>query len=174
VQLTVGDLVLRPPERRDLAAIVDSCRDPDIARFIPVIPVPYETRHAEEWLSAVEHAWRETDERTFAIVDGAAEELLGAVTVRLHEGGSVGYWLRPSVRGRGIMTRAVRAIVDWAVEEHGIGRLVLTTHPDNVASQRVAERAGFSRLGVLDDHPAFQDGTTSAVLFELRRSSTVS
>jgi RimJ/RimL family protein N-acetyltransferase len=66
------------------------------------------------------------------------------------------------------MTAAVRAAVEWARTEHGIHRLFLTTHPDNLASQRVAERAGFVRVGITDHQPAFRDGTTSAVLFELR------
>jgi RimJ/RimL family protein N-acetyltransferase len=89
------------------------------------------------------------------------------VTVRLAEGGTVGYWLAPEARGRGVMTEALRAVVSWAREEHGIRRLVLTTHPDNVASQRVAERAGFVRVGLTEHAPPFRDGTAHAVLFEL-------
>jgi RimJ/RimL family protein N-acetyltransferase len=91
------------------------------------------------------------------------------VTVRLREGGPVGYWLAPEARGRGVMTEALRDVVSWAREEHGIGRLVLTTHPDNVASQRVAERAGFVRVGLTEHEPPFRDGTAHAVLFELGR-----
>ena len=45
--------------------------------------------------------------------------------------------------------------------------LRLTTHPDNRASQRVAEKAGFKRIGSTADHPAFRDGTRTAALFEL-------
>jgi RimJ/RimL family protein N-acetyltransferase len=44
------------------------------------------------------------------------------------------------------MTRAVRLLATWLLEE-GIGRLEIRTHPDNVASQRLAERAGFTREG---------------------------
>ena len=106
------------------------------------MPVPYGESDGRAFLESVERAWEESDERTFAIC-GQDDLLVGAVTVRLHEGGSVGYWLAPSARGRGLMTEAVQATIRWAREEHGIKWLRLSTHPENIASQAVAERAGF-------------------------------
>jgi RimJ/RimL family protein N-acetyltransferase len=167
LELRAGDLLLRPPDERDLDAIVEGCRDPEVPRFVPLVPDPYTAEDGRTFLAGVREAWRVTPERTFAIVDAETEEFLGVVTVRLREGGSVGYWLKREARGRGVMTQAVRAVVEWARSEHGIGRLVLTTHPDNAASQRVAERAGFRRVGTMTDHPVFPDGTHEAVLFEL-------
>jgi RimJ/RimL family protein N-acetyltransferase len=167
MELRAGDLVLRLPAERDLGAIVAACGDPEISRFIPYVPSPYTEDDARAFLADVREAWRMTPERTFAVADGERDEFLGVVTVRLREGGSVGYWLKPEARGRGVMTQAVRAVVEWACVEQGIERLVLTAHPDNVASQRVAEKAGFRRVGTTTDHPVFSDGTRNAVLFEL-------
>ena len=45
--------------------------------------------------------------------------------------------------------------------------LWLMTHPDNRGSQRVAEKAGFRRVGLERHDPPFRDGTTEAVKFEL-------
>jgi RimJ/RimL family protein N-acetyltransferase len=152
----------------DLEAIVSACSDPEIPRFVPFVPEPYDEEAGRKWLTAVERAWAESDERTFAITERESEALLGAVTVRLHEAGTVGYWLDQQARGKGVMTEAVKAVVQWARSEYGIKRLLLTTHPDNHASQRVAERAGFIRVGTTEQQPPFRDGTASAVLFELR------
>jgi RimJ/RimL family protein N-acetyltransferase len=55
----------------------------------------------------------------------------------------IGYDLLPQWRGRGFATRAVRLLAHWAFTVAGLGRLVAGTSPDNVASQRVLERAGF-------------------------------
>jgi RimJ/RimL family protein N-acetyltransferase len=66
-------------------------------------------------------------------------------------------------RGRGIATRALVLICEWAEQRP----IHLTTHPENLASQRVAEKAGFRRIGITSDHPPFRDGTREAVLFEL-------
>jgi RimJ/RimL family protein N-acetyltransferase len=167
MELRDGELLLRPPADVDVHAVVAACRDPEIARFIPLVPTPYREEDARDWLSAVSDAWMSTPERTFAIVDEQRDEFLGVITVRLVEEGTVGYWLAPAARGRGVMTRAVRLAVDWARKTHGIRMFRLTTHPDNIASQRVAERAGFRRIGITSDHPTFRDGTNEAVLFQL-------
>jgi RimJ/RimL family protein N-acetyltransferase len=166
VEIRTERLVLRQPRDVDLRAVVEACRDPDIPRFIPFVPSPYTDEDGRAFLESVARGWRESDERTFAIC-GEDDVLLGAVTVRLREGGTVGYWLSPSARGQGLMTEAVRAVVSWARAECGIERLYLWTHPDNHASQAVAERAGFVRIGLGEHLPAFEDGTTLGVRFEL-------
>ena len=57
----------------------------------------------------------------------------------------VGYGLAESARGRGLATEALRAATVWA-QEHGVARVVAMTATDNLASQRVVERVGFTRL----------------------------
>jgi RimJ/RimL family protein N-acetyltransferase len=166
MEIRTERLVLRQPRSDDLRAVVEACQDPDIPRFIPFVPMPYGDDEGRAFLDSVERAWSESDERTFAICRDD-DVLIGAVTVRLREGGTVGYWLSSSARRQGLMTEAVRAVVRWAREEHGVSRLALWTHPDNVASQVVAERAGFVRVGLGEQTPAFRDGTTVGVRFEL-------
>jgi RimJ/RimL family protein N-acetyltransferase len=62
----------------------------------------------------------------------------------------------------------VQLIALWAFNELGVQRLELTTAPENVASQRVAERAGFSREGVLRGLVATKDnGRRDSVMFSL-------
>jgi RimJ/RimL family protein N-acetyltransferase len=63
----------------------------------------------------------------------------------------------------------VRAVIRWAQEVHAITRLVLITHADNAASQRVAERAGFIRVEPMTPDPPFRDGRTESILFEFER-----
>jgi RimJ/RimL family protein N-acetyltransferase len=53
----------------------------------------------------------------------------------------------PEARGRGFATRAVRLICDWGFRDIGLRELRLLTEPENLASQRVAERAGFRLQG---------------------------
>ena len=168
MEIRAGHLLLRPPREIDLPAVVAACSDPEIPRFLPLVPSPYREQDGREWLARVAHKWEHDDEeRVFAIVDGERDEFLGVVTIRLSDGGSLGYWLRREARGSGVMTQAVQALVDWARDEHGIERLCITAHPENLASQRVAEKAGFVRAGVTTHEPRFRDGSTTAVRFEL-------
>ncbi|GAA3447255.1 GNAT family N-acetyltransferase [Planomonospora venezuelensis] len=56
-----------------------------------------------------------------------------------------GYSLLPEFRGRGFATRAVGLLVEWAFTHTSLARIVAGTSPDNTASHRVLERAGFTR-----------------------------
>jgi len=79
----------------------------------------------------------------------------------------VGYWLRREARGHGAATTAVRLVAAWAFGELGIRRLNLQTAPENLASQRVAGRAGFTREGVLRAWLPTPDGRRDSVMFSL-------
>ncbi len=166
MEIRAGQLLLRPPCQRDLAAVVAACQDPEIPRFIPYVPLPYRQQDGKTWLAEVERKWQGSDERTFAIVDQESNRFLGAVSIRLRDGGSIGYWLSREARSQGVMSEAVGAVVEWARAEHGIERLCILAHPDNVASQRVAEKAGFTRTGITTHRPPFRDGTSKAVRFD--------
>lgn len=82
-----------------------------------------------------------------------AGSFLGAITLRhalseflLRAGGHIGYGIRPSARGRGLATWALRAVLPEA-QALGMERVLVTCRDDNLASAAVIERNG----GVLDD-----------------------
>jgi RimJ/RimL family protein N-acetyltransferase len=64
-----------------------------------------------------------------------------------HDGktGAVGYWVAASARGRGVATRALRLLSDWAFAALELSEIRLWTHVDNAASGLVAERAAYRR-----------------------------
>jgi RimJ/RimL family protein N-acetyltransferase len=61
----------------------------------------------------------------------------------------VGYWGNVEFSGRGLMTEAVQAIADYALENLGAERVFLTTDEQNENSWKFAERAGFEYEGTL-------------------------
>ncbi|MFI0821540.1 GNAT family N-acetyltransferase [Streptomyces sp. NPDC021098] len=83
-------------------------------------------------------------------VDG---KLVGGVlfrTMDVAQGtAEAGCWLEPSAVGRGLVTRAARLIIDWAVEERGIHRVEWLVAAANEPSKAVARRLGMTRDGVL-------------------------
>ncbi|HEX5467174.1 MAG TPA: GNAT family protein [Candidatus Limnocylindrales bacterium] len=159
---------LRPIEPSDAADIHAACQDPLIAHFIP-IPQPYRMTDAEAFAGATSRAWDEGVAANFAILDRADGRFLGVVT--LHVGwprrAMVGYWLAPWGRGRGIMTRAVRLLAAWSIPTFDLVRLSLYTLDDNLSSQRVAERAGFTREGVLRAYADRLGQPRDCVMFSL-------
>jgi ribosomal-protein-serine acetyltransferase len=84
---------------------------------------------------------------------GTPGTLVGGVLFRTmdieHGTAEAGCWLEPAAVGRGLVTRAVRLIIDWAVEERGIHRVEWMVSAANAPSIAVARRLGMRRDGVL-------------------------
>ena len=126
--------------------------EPAISRYIVVIPQPYTLESAYSFLEDAERRTDDGSAHAFAVVDAVSERLLGGIGVHWNERrdiGEIGYWASIDARGRGVTTAAVVLLSRWALAQPGAGRLQLRAEPENVASCRVAERAGFRREGVL-------------------------
>lgn len=87
-------------------------------------------------------------------------ELVGGVLLRtmdVQQGtAEVGCWLEPSAVGRGLVTRASRHLIDWAVLERGIHRVEWLVSTENHPSIAVARRLGFTREGVLREYVVYR------------------
>ncbi|GGM21552.1 GNAT family N-acetyltransferase [Dactylosporangium sucinum] len=75
------------------------------------------------------------------------------------EGGvaEVGVWLEPAAQGRGLITAAVRVLIDWAFRVRGLHRIEWHCRTDNVASSNVARRLGMRLDGVLRESYLYRD-----------------
>ena len=132
-----------------------ACQDAGIQRWLPDLPRPYSHADAHAFVTDA----LGLGPHQFAITEHG--EVVGSVGLRVgrHQTGHVGYWCASESRGRGIMTRALRRVCRYALEEVGVERLDLTTDVENLASQRVAEKVGFRREGWCDHTCATRTGT---------------
>lgn len=170
--LADANVRLRPWRETDAPAIERAFGDPVIERFSWPWVTPYTEADARNWLAEQEEHRLRGEELDFAVVEPAdAEAVLGGAALYdldLEQGcAAVGFWLVPEARGRGAATSAVRLLARWALDELRLARFELTCSPDNQASQRVAERCGFTREGVLRSHIPFKGGRRDTVLFSL-------
>ena len=153
-----------------MPAIRELYSEADIRRWMGWDEPPPDDAEALANIERAADAWREGRWAVFRIVEAATDRVVGGLNLRLadHEIAEVSYFLRRSVRGRGFATRAVRLAARWAFDELGIQRIALRTHLDNLDSQRVAERAGFTREGIERASRAWPDGTRfDSVVFSL-------
>ena len=145
--------------------MVAGCNDQDVARWIPTIPSPY-TR--DDALAFIRGEVR-PDHQALAIEVGG--RVVGGIGLGLNVHdyrGRLGYWVAAEARGRGICTHALRLLSHHALVVLGLQRVDLITDPENVASQRVAEKVGFQREGVLRAHLRHPDGRIrDSVMFSL-------
>jgi RimJ/RimL family protein N-acetyltransferase len=81
--------------------------------------------------------------------------------------GEVGYWMKREARGRGLATRALALVSRWALGEKRLARFQLRADVENVASQRVAEKAGFVREGVLRSSLELKGERRDVIMYSL-------
>ena len=169
--LSDGVVALRPFRAEDAPAITAACQDPEIRRWIPLIPVPYAEADARRFILLTLQAWHDGTGYEFAIVDAATDRYIGSAGLHLGPNPrrhAVGYLIAPQARGHGYATRAVRLITRWGFEQLGIERLALWTLPGNTASQRVAEKAGFRFEGLARNWESGRDDLPAdAVMFSM-------
>ena len=167
--LTDGEIRLRPWERRDVPAVTAACQDPEIPRWT-VVPRNYTERHARDFIAHTGADLAAGRELAMAVVD-ADDRLVGAVGMSNFDWadmkGEIGYWVVADARRRGVGSRATRMLAEWAVSTLGLERLELLAHPENEASQRLAERAGFTREGVLRRYRRRHGVREDLVMFSL-------
>ena len=169
--LTDGVITVRPFRPDDVPAIVAACQDPEIQRWIPLIPVPYTDADSRRYVMMTLQAWHDGTSAEFAIVDAKTDLLLGSIG--LHVGPNprrhaIGYWVAPEARRRGTAVRAVRLVARWGFDRIHAQRLALWTLPGNAASQAVAERAGFRYEGLARHWEADRDDRPiDALMFSL-------
>lgn len=142
--LADGVIALRPWAKADAPSIVECIAgDVDMAAWLDRLPQPYTLADAEAYIAM-------EGEEKFAITEAEGGRVLGSIALswnREESTAEIGYWLRADARGRGYMSRAVRLIARYAFA-NSAQRVFLRADPANVASCRVAEKAGFTREGI--------------------------
>ncbi len=149
--------MLRPFRRRDLASVDDAVRAslPDLARYLPWA-VDYDKSTTASFIRDSAAAWAEGRAFDFTIRNADRPDVhLGNVSVwwvsRPNLVGEIGYWVRSDVANQGICTEAAANVVQLGFEELGMHRITLRIAVGNRASERVAEKLGFSNEGLLRD-----------------------
>jgi len=166
-ELTAGGLVLRFPRHEDVATIAPAFTDPAVGGEAGLPPFGEAELHA--MLDQVLPEWGASGRLVpYLVLDAAGGRILGGL--QLHHFDpmrgtiEIGYWLFRDARGRGVATRAVLAAADWAFS-NGVYRLEAVVRTGNTASERVLERAGFAREGVMRRYLRYRDGRADATRF---------
>jgi RimJ/RimL family protein N-acetyltransferase len=153
-RLRQGVVELRPWREDDADALVARIGDQAIVDFLDRIPQPYVRQDALDYIRSCVEGWRTGSHTNFAILVEPFDGAVGSIGVgwgEIEEGvAEVGYWVAAEARGRGVATTAAQLIARWAFDsEPRLDRLQLRAEVANAPSNRVAEKAGFTREGVL-------------------------
>jgi len=139
---------LRPSDADDYLALES---EPDVARYRMGGPVTRQS--AAMRCATAEYRWLAGDMAQCVITDAATQAFAGTIQLVNREPATatmmLGYALLPQARGKGLATRAVNLLTDWAFTIGAI-RVVAGTFPDNTSSRAVLQRAGFTLEAVFE------------------------
>lgn len=144
--LTDNIIILRPPRIADIPDILEICyyngklaATPDEAKdMLQQINQDYENGNSIHWI----------------ITDFILHQTIG--TCGFYRGfenhtGEIGYVLLPEFRGHGWMTYAVQLMIRFGFYDMGLKRIIAFTSSENLKSQKVLERAGFTLSRIKED-----------------------
>lgn len=146
-------LALKPLELCDVEALftlIDESRE----HLRPYLAFVDFTKVVEDTQSFVENAVRDNaDRKAFTVVILVDDKVAGLVGFNqinwLNKNAEIGYWLGKSFVRRGVMTKAVRVLVDHAFDRLGLNRVEIRAATGNQASRGVAEKLGFVHEGTI-------------------------
>jgi RimJ/RimL family protein N-acetyltransferase len=155
-----GDgFVLRPWRASDAGVVAAAYADPGIqlwhARSL--------TRaEAAAWVAQWPGRWHSETGAGWAVADDAGSAVLGQISLRtidLADGiAEISYWVLPAARGRNVAARALTVLGEWAFGVLGLHRIEVQHSTRNVASCRVAGRAGYPVEGTKRSQALHADG----------------
>ena len=150
--LSDGEVALREWRREDMPAMIAMLDDESIVRWTRV-PHPYGESDALDYLARGDAERERGEGINLGVLDAASGEVLGSMSLRMASWadlrGQLGYLVGAHARGRGVAPRAIRLVSAWGFRTLGLERIEILVHPDNAPSQRAAEKAGFTREGIL-------------------------
>ena len=173
LQLTSGSVLLRPYRITDVDAMYEAVRE-SIAEISPWMwwcHPDYSKQETRTWIESQTEKWEKGNSYNFAIIDSESNEFLGGCgldnkdkPLRIAE---LGYWVRTSRTKQNVATTAVLLLAWFGFDELKLNRIEIAIAVDNIASQRVAEKMGAVREGILRNRLIIDGSPSDAVVFSL-------
>jgi len=150
-------LRLRPFSVNDVEDMLEYTNDPEWARYqVNIPPIPYTRKDAETTVAMLSDPSNWEVLQIFAIV--LEGKVIGEIGLnqrgedRQNERAEIVYSLSRQHWGKGLMTEAARAVMNWAFQTYSFNRMFTTCDPRNSRSIRVIEKLGMSQEGTLRNH----------------------
>jgi ribosomal-protein-serine acetyltransferase len=165
---------LRPYQLNDAPLAFAAVRE-SIAALRPCMPwchPGYSIDDSRSWLATQVAAFETRVAFEFAITSAGGDYLGGCGLNQIdaaNRRANLGYWVRSSAAGRGVATAAVRLLREWGFCNTDLIRLEIVIATANLASQRVAEKAGAVREGILQSRLLLHGLSHDATMYSLTR-----
>lgn len=156
------DLILKELELSDAEHIfkaIDSQRE-YLGKWLPFVEFTKSVKDSLDYVNTVVTMPEDCREWQFAVFCGCGFAGLAGFkgTDRLNRKSEIGYWLREEFQHRGIMTDSVRALIKFGFSELDLNRIQIKCAPDNIKSNKIPQRLGFTFEGIEHDSEFVREG----------------
>ncbi len=131
----------------------------------------YVQKESQDWITVAQARWNEGSYFGCVITDAKDSMFLGGCSLSqihpLYRFCNLGYWIRTSQRGHGFAGRATLLASRFAFERLKLSRVEIVVAAENTPSQKVAEKIGAHREGVLRNRLVHHDALQDAVMYSL-------
>jgi RimJ/RimL family protein N-acetyltransferase len=171
--LTDGDIFVRPVRLDDAEALFEAAHEsiPEVSQWLPWCHQNYAIEETRAFLASRVNPANSEEAYSFGIFSNSGERFLGGIGLnffnRVHQLANLGYWVRTSETGKGVASRATRLVARFGFAKLGLKRIEIIAAVENVASQRVAEKAGAVRECVARKRLLINGERLDAVVFSL-------
>ena len=166
-------IAIRPYNAGDIPMLLEAVQESmkELHAGLPWCRPEYNIHDSAEFIARHEEEWRNGEQYSFIIHARANGMFLGGVGInfinRVHKFANLGYWVRTRATRHGVATAAVKLAAQFAFSELELSRLEIVTALQNKASQRVAEKVGALREGVVRRRLLVDGESENAVLYSL-------
>ena len=162
-------LILRKPRMDDAPVIFEAyAQDPEVTRYLVWRPHKH-VGETEDFIKRCLDVWAQKTNFPYVLTLKGKDEPIGMLEVHTKWFKlEVGYGMARSHWGKGYMTEALRAVIDWAFRQPDIFRVQAICDVENIGSARVMEKAGMTNEGLLRRyvlHPNISDEPRDAYLY---------
>jgi ribosomal-protein-serine acetyltransferase len=170
---TASGFGIRPYRITDIPLLYEAASE-SIEQVYPWLPwchPGYTLDESRSWVYYAIDAWAGASEYEFVIFHKTEKAFAGGVGLNqismVYRMANLGYWVRSSKAGRGAATAATRLAAEFGFRRLGLKRIEIVVAVENKASQRVAEKVGATREGILRNRLYMHDRAFDAVMFSL-------
>jgi ribosomal-protein-serine acetyltransferase len=138
-------------EARELFDLTDHNRE-YLRKWLPWVDETKSPEDSEQFITDTLRKRQEGSEYGFGIV--ANGKVIGHISL-MHlsddEDPEIGYWIASDQSGKGITTRAAKALTDFGLQTLHLDKIVIKADTNNVASNKIAEKLGYTLEGTIND-----------------------
>lgn len=160
-------ILLKEATEKDAKFLFEMKKDPEFKKYFPNFLITKTLEEEKKLVKNYQKGSKKMQEKQFIILSN--KKRVGSLEIykanKKHNRGSIGYSVKKEYWGKGIAKKACKMGLEIMKKEFKIHSVEATTHPKNISSQKVLEKNGFKKIGLMKDYYYFNKKYIDRILY---------